>query len=622
MNKVNAIKFFRVFARILIAFGLCQHGHPADKPILEKQAKEKAIAERIAFEKEAAQKRMAQMEEDKRRAALRQKQAVQPQISPPIPLTPQAQIHHEGKSFASSLMGGTISAAKSTNPYDVPGFQTDRPKEASLTNGTIGDAARAESKSNEVSQHVVSSAQDRPKFKIDPDTDPLLIEANQVVSDPQKALNEDIVAIPDSGESVSEEIKTCFEGGDAYSQSCTKRLEITLKIKPATTSTSYSCPGHTKKHWQWHGFRSRTVETTSYCKGCVATHTTVNKVVEIASEKWVDGCTALEDLTEKGLCRYNTKTISRKNETRVIQGEPITRDHFEENYNYTCFKTPAVSNTCTGLRQKGCYQINSLCKEKVGNTCVIWQQTYSCPSGKKSMKSYQANPSQASLSQTSLFCLTGNCADTSYEANNEMMNAMGHLYALREAQNDLRDFKVIFKGTHRSCTRNCLSFRDCCGSGNGWGVTLHLSDCDKAEIELGTLRDKRLCIQVGTYCAERDKFLKICLRKKTTFCCYGTKLARLIQENGRAQLALGWGRVESPDCNGLSPEQLSRIDFSKINFAEIFEDIQSKTVVKDQKQSLAALSTERLQDNMTILTKPSPDANDQQKQQALKEKGL
>ena len=84
MNKENAIKTFRVFAGILIAFGLYQDGHPADKSILEKQAKEKAIAERIAFEKEAAQKRMAQMEEDKRKAALRQKKLVQPQISPTI----------------------------------------------------------------------------------------------------------------------------------------------------------------------------------------------------------------------------------------------------------------------------------------------------------------------------------------------------------------------------------------------------------------------------------------------------------------------------------------------------------------------------------------------------------
>jgi hypothetical protein len=255
---------------------------------------------------------------------------------------------------------------------------------------------------------------------------------------------------------------------------------------------------------------------------------------------------------------------------------------------------------------------SSECKEKVGDICVLRKQTYSCPSGKKSLKSYWAS------NQENPFCLTGNCADTSYEANGELLNVMSQLSALREAQNDLRNFQTIFKGQHRWCTRNCIDFRDCCGSGKGWGVSLRLSSCDAQEIELGTLRDKNLCIQVGTYCAERH--LGVCTRKKTTFCCYGTKMARLIQQNGRVQLGTGFGSPESPSCEGLSPDQLSRIDFSKINFSEIFEDIKNQTVSKTESQSLAQVSAERLQSNMTLLTRPNPDSREAL--QKLKEKGF
>jgi len=100
----------------------------------------------------------------------------------------QAETYQSGQSVASSLLGGVTGAAKSTNPHDVPGFQTDKPKEAFLDAGSLGDAALAESRNNEAAQHLHTEAQDRKSFKIDPNTDPLFTEGLQAVADPQKAL--------------------------------------------------------------------------------------------------------------------------------------------------------------------------------------------------------------------------------------------------------------------------------------------------------------------------------------------------------------------------------------------------------------------------------------------------
>lgn len=523
----------------------------------------------------------------------------------------QAQSHQAGQSFAASKVGSVMEMAKSTNPHTVPGFQTDKPKEAFLNAETLGDAALAASKTDDAAQYLHAQAQKRETFKIDPDTDPLFVDAKAAVLDPQKTLKEEITPIPAS--EGSEELKTCEESGEEYSQSCSRHLEIVLKITPATTQSVPHCPGHKeRKGWSLH-YSHWT------CSGCTTQQITIPKKVEVERERWIDGCAVLEDLAEKGLCRYETQTTSPLNETRTIQGEPVTRERFEEHCAYTCFKVPPASNTCKVLRDQGCYQVKSTCKERVGDACVIWRQTYSCPSNKKSPQSYRA------AGKDSPFCLTGNCTDASYEANTEMMNAMGHLYALREIQDNLREFNVIFKGTHRWCTRNLWNFRDCCGGtgapGKGWGVSLHLSSCDAAEIELRTLRDKNLCVLVGTYCAEKN--LGRCTRKKTSFCCYGSKIARLIQQSGRAQLGIGWGTPQHPTCErGFSPEELSRINFSNIDFSELFADIQSKTVVKDQGQSLGMLSTKRLQENMTVLTKPSSDPDTNQQRQALKEKGF
>lgn len=617
LNASRGIKIIGVMVAVLVA--LCRSGEAAGPSTAEKQAFEKAMADRMAFEKEKAQQHLARAQEDERKVlrqkeeeAERQRLFQAPQSSPPNPS--QAAAHQGGASFASSLQGGVINAARSSSPHIVPQFQTEKPPEASLTAGSIGDAALAASRVNEASQSLASSAKDRPRFKFNPDADPLFTGANRVLKDPRQSLNEEIMQV--SGPtSAPEELKTCEEGGDEYGQSCSKRLEIELKVTPEQGVYKSNCH-------LWEG---------RWCWKCIFHEhdcgqryvITQHKKVETVREEWVDGCAVLEDLVEQGLCRYVGVSRSPKNETRAIQGEPVTRDHFEEHYQFACFK--ASPNHCEKLREQGCYQIKSACKETINGACVLWEQTYACPSGHVPGTSYRSS------NKGNPFCLTGDCADTSYPANTELLSVMSHLSVLREAQNDLRNFAIIFKGQHRWCTRNFLDFRDCCGSGRGWGVTLHLSSCDAAEIELRTLRDKRLCVQVGTYCAERDKIFNLCIRKKTGFCCYGSKIARLLQEHGRAQLGMNFGTPESPDCNGLSAEQLARIDFSRINFSELFEDMRSHTVVKGPNQSLAQVSVDRLRDNMSLLTRPPAqplgqgepfDAQSASTLQQLREKGF
>jgi hypothetical protein len=63
-----------------------------------------------------------------------------------------------------------------------------------------------------------------------------------------------------------------------------------------------------------------------------------------------------------------------------------------------------------------------------------------------------------------------------------MAEALSKLMIFREIQKDM-DVKgpTVFKGTEYGCDRNCVDFRDCCGSGNGWGVSLGLAGCSEKE---------------------------------------------------------------------------------------------------------------------------------------------
>lgn len=283
----------------------------------------------------------------------------------------------------------------------------------------------------------------------------------------------------------------------------------------------------------------------------------------------------------------------------LTEKAPITRDHWEETYTYACFKP--VENTCEALRAKGCIQVSSACAEEINGVCVAWKQTLRCPSAKKKTRKYRA------VGEKSPFCLTGDCADSDYEANGEMLNAMSHLAVLKEAQEDISADNSpnvrIFKGQSRQCRKNCFGFRDCCATQKGWGLRFNLAECSGEERELAEWRDMKKCVFVGTYCAERAPITKICIRKKSSFCCFGTKLARLINSQGRAQLGIGWGDSKAPDCRGLSPDELSRLDMSCMNLSELYEDVQKNFKPRSQEHIAQGVELDRIRENMSHMTK-------------------
>ena len=57
----------------------------------------------------------------------------------------------------------------------------------------------------------------------------------------------------------------------------------------------------------------------------------------------------------------------------------------------------------------------------------------------------------------------------------------------------------------------------------------------------------------------------------STSCNFNSKLARIINEQGRPQLNKGWGSASNPECKGFTPEEFQKLDFSKIDFASAIE---------------------------------------------------
>lgn len=108
--------------------------------------------------------------------------------------------------------------------------------------------------------------------------------------------------------------------------------------------------------------------------------------------------------------------------------------------------------------------------------------------------------------------------------------------------------------------------------------------CDQTSMETAMQAGSGYCHEVGTYCKKKIPLLG-CVQKATSYCCFNSKLARIIHEQGRPQLKnfSGWGNSSSPQCRGFTPDEFAAINFAEIDLSEYVEDMVKKATDEIQK---------------------------------------
>lgn len=172
---------------------------------------------------------------------------------------------------------------------------------------------------------------------------------------------------------------------------------------------------------------------------------------------------------------------------------------------------------------------------------------------------------------------------TEYQPNHSFADVAIKLSVFEEAEKDLKkaqDFDAtkltVFKGEKLQCSKNVADdlMYDCCFKYSGLAKQVGLSKCSSDELSLAERRENGLCYYVGSY---EEKLLDLWKsRDEHVFCCFSTKLARVVHEEGRKQLKKGWGEPKHPDCGGFSMEELSKLNFSKMDLTEVFDQLPKK----------------------------------------------
>ena len=164
------------------------------------------------------------------------------------------------------------------------------------------------------------------------------------------------------------------------------------------------------------------------------------------------------------------------------------------------------------------------------------------------------------------YCVGAGCETVRSRSNTGFVEATSRLNMAIELGGEKfdREDMRFFKGTRRACTIRLFGLANCCRND---GLLEGLAGCSASERELAHERHDGNTHYLGKRCAKKT-FFGVCIRREKVWCTFGSKLGRILQEQGRKQLGRGWG-----DCRGLTVAEIESIDFARLDLSEFTENL-------------------------------------------------
>ena len=312
-------------------------------------------------------------------------------------------------------------------------------------------------------------------------------------------------------------------------------------------------------------------------------------------------------------CIFETETCTASDPvTRTINGFAITQPCWAWQRNFTCY-TRVRTSDCPGLASDPACRFTgrSCLDDSASGPCDVWSDSYRCtvPGGR-------IDTAIEHVCGGNVYCLNGACQQIEREASNELKDALIALGAMDRAQKEFDPATLsLFGGARQTCHKPVFGLVDCCaGKTSGLLSTasgaaalaggpaaiaaiatpfLSLFACSNEEKMLDVKDRMGLCVAIGTYCSART--LGICTTRRKAYCCFESKLTRILQEQGRTQLGKPWGRPRSEQCAGFSVDDFARLDLSRMDFSEIYEELLEAARLPDE-AGLAAQIQQKIRD--------------------------
>ncbi|EIJ6117883.1 type-F conjugative transfer system mating-pair stabilization protein TraN [Salmonella enterica subsp. enterica serovar Luke] len=262
--------------------------------------------------------------------------------------------------------------------------------------------------------------------------------------------------------------------------------------------------------------------------------------------------------------------------TGVMEGKPWSLTEACWAYRDKYVTQSADNGTCQAyVDNPACTLATRQCAFYSGEgTCLHEYATYSCES---------KTSGKVMICGGDVFCLDGECDKAQSGKSNDFGEAVSQLAALAAAGKDIAALNGIdvraFTGQAKFCKKAAAGYSNCCKD-SGWGQDIGLAKCSSDEKALAKAKTNKLTVSVGEFCSK--KVLGVCLEKKRSYCQFDSKLAQIVQQQGRnGQLHISFGSSKHPDCRGISVDELQQIKFDQLDFTNFYEDLMNNQKIPD-----------------------------------------
>lgn len=116
--------------------------------------------------------------------------------------------------------------------------------------------------------------------------------------------------------------------------------------------------------------------------------------------------------------------------------------------------------------------------------------------------------------------------------------------------------------------------------------------CRATDQRTALAKTQRLCHYVGTTCEKKVTGLG-CVETAEKHVCFNSRLARILNEQGRPQLGRDFGNPIKPDARGFTIDEFAKLDFSKMDLSEFIADIVKEVTARGNISAEAAASRAR-----------------------------
>lgn len=339
-----------------------------------------------------------------------------------------------------------------------------------------------------------------------------------------------------------------------------------------------------------------------------------NRCCKEYTEQWTSACD--NNLTH---CALTSKICNKKDVNILFEGKNIFTKCAEYNETYTC------------INENACYNHENDCnKFDLSNCSLEKSENISDNTEKKTYQCKIKRDTPKSCENTTIKCLDGNCYEPEPTQDNtqDMIKAVTQLAVLNETAKTIdADSLTMLNGDNLKCkeyTNEALivgtavsgglvgtavsggslsallvvdadGMKGCCRVKDQNGMISQFN-CSQNESKLREKRKENSCLYIGKYCSKKVDYLldKLCIEEKRSFCCYGNKFSKIMANASRQQGLQTWGDGENTNCDGIAITDLNKLDFSKIDFSELYEDI-ADSVQREKIDQQIAETLRRLQ---------------------------